>query len=77
MPMMDGLHLCKRIKDEPAFRDIPVILILSLVIKENLNKDSSVGDDSQIKKSDGQKLINTVQQFLKDELKVKPNKQLQ
>ena len=49
MPMMDGLHLCKRITDEPAFRDIPVILISSLVINENLNKGSSVGVDAQIK----------------------------
>lgn len=77
MPMMDRLHLYKRMKNEPAFRDIPIILISSLVVNEILNKDSSVGVDTQIRKSDDQKLNNTVQQFLKEKLKVKRNKQLQ
>ena len=71
MPRMDGLHLCKRIKDEIAFKKIPVILISSLIIDENINKGSSVGANAQIKKSDSKVLINTMEKLLKSGLKTK------
>ena len=73
MPRMDGLHLCKSIKDEPDFNNLPVILVSSLIINENLNKGSSVGADAQIKKSDTMILIHTMQQLLGHAIKQRLN----
>ncbi|GAB6037049.1 chemotaxis protein [Fundidesulfovibrio butyratiphilus] len=50
MPAMDGHNLCKRIKDDPVLRDIPVILFSSLINDKLFHKGLSVGADDQITK---------------------------
>ena len=50
MPAMDGHNLCKRIKDDPVLRDIPVILFSSLINEKLFHKGESVGADDQITK---------------------------
>lgn len=50
MPAMDGHNLCKRIKDDPILRDIPVILFSSLINEKLFHKGESVGADDQISK---------------------------
>lgn len=50
MPAMDGHNLCKRIKDDPILRDIPVILFSSLINEKLFHKGLSVGADDQISK---------------------------
>jgi two-component system chemotaxis response regulator CheV len=50
MPAMDGHNLCKRIKDDPVLRDIPVILFSSLINDKLYHKGVSVGADDQITK---------------------------
>ena len=50
MPAMDGHNLCKRIKDDPVLRDIPVILFSSLINDKLYHKGESVGADDQITK---------------------------
>lgn len=50
MPAMDGHTLCKRIKDDPLLREIPVILFSSLINESLLHKGESVGADDQISK---------------------------
>ena len=50
MPVMDGHNLCKRIKDDPVLRDIPVILFSSLINDKLYHKGQSVGADDQITK---------------------------
>ncbi|MFW5837222.1 MAG: chemotaxis protein [Desulfovibrionaceae bacterium] len=50
MPRMDGYTLTKRIKDEDAYRDIPVILFSSLISENLRHKGESVGADDQITK---------------------------
>jgi two-component system chemotaxis response regulator CheV len=50
MPAMDGHNLCKRIKDDPVLRDIPVILFSSLINDKLFHKGESVGADDQITK---------------------------
>ena len=50
MPAMDGHNLCKRIKDDPVLRDIPVILFSSLITDKLFHKGQSVGADDQITK---------------------------
>ncbi len=50
MPTMDGHTLCKRIKDDPILRELPVILFSSLINENLLHKGESVGADDQISK---------------------------
>lgn len=50
MPAMDGHNLCKRIKDDPVLRDIPVILFSSLINDKLFHKGTAVGADDQITK---------------------------
>ena len=50
MPAMDGHNLCKRIKDDPVLRDIPVILFSSLINEKLYHKGEAVGADDQITK---------------------------
>ncbi len=52
MPVMDGYHLCKKIKDSSEFREIPVILFSSLINDRLIHKGESVGADAQFSKPD-------------------------
>lgn len=50
MPQMDGHALCKRIKEDPALKQLPVILFSSLITDKLRHKGESVGADEQIAK---------------------------
>lgn len=50
MPLMDGFHLTKRIKESEAFGDLPVILYSSLITDELFHKGVAVRADDQISK---------------------------
>ncbi|MGE4265153.1 MAG: chemotaxis protein [Desulfovibrio sp.] len=50
MPIMSGHNLTKRIKDDPALKELPVILFSSLITERMRHKGESVGADEQISK---------------------------
>jgi len=50
MPVMDGHNLTKRIKDDPAMKNLHVLLISSLITDKLRHKGTSVGADDQISK---------------------------
>ncbi|MFY8150245.1 MAG: putative bifunctional diguanylate cyclase/phosphodiesterase [Prochlorococcaceae cyanobacterium] len=50
MPGMDGFDLCSRIKDNPGWRMIPILMITALTSKEDLAKGIAVGADDFISK---------------------------
>jgi two-component system chemotaxis response regulator CheV len=50
MPVMDGHNLTKRIKDDPAMKNLPVLLFSSLITDKLRHKGVSVGADDQISK---------------------------
>ncbi len=50
MPQMDGHALCKRIKEDPVLRQLPVILFSSLITDKLRHKGEAVGADEQIAK---------------------------
>lgn len=52
MPAMDGLHLCKRIRESnsPAIKNLPVVLFSSLISEDNQKKGRQVGASVQIPK---------------------------
>ncbi len=45
MPRMDGLTLCKKVKDDPIIRDVKVILFSSLINEQMISKCEQVGAD--------------------------------
>ncbi len=52
MPSMDGLTLCKNIKDDPVLKTLPVALFSSLITDRLVHKGESVGADAQFAKPD-------------------------
>ena len=50
MPSMDGHTLCKKIKEDPELKHLPVILFSSLISDKLRHKGDSVGADDQISK---------------------------
>ncbi|MGE4291160.1 MAG: chemotaxis protein [Desulfovibrio sp.] len=52
MPSMDGHTLCRRIKEDPYLREVPVVLFSSLITEKLRHKGESVGADEQIAKPD-------------------------
>lgn len=57
MPQMDGLSLCKRIKDDSKLEQIVVIMFSSLVSKQMSFKCKSVGADDSISKPEMDNLV--------------------
>jgi two-component system chemotaxis response regulator CheV len=64
MPRMDGHHLCRRIKEEPAFQKVPVLLFSSMIGNGLDDKGRSVGADDQITKPELATLVDRLRACL-------------
>ncbi|MDV2683522.1 chemotaxis protein [Alkalihalophilus lindianensis] len=60
MPMMDGLHLTKRIKEDDVLKRIPIIIFSSLITDDLYHKGIAVGADKQVSKPEIIKLIEEI-----------------
>ena len=61
MPRMDGLTLCKNIKDAASEREIPSVVVYSSLVNEEMAKKcQSVGADAQISKPHGGEIIEVI-----------------
>lgn len=65
MPLMDGLKLTSKIKENQELRTTPVVLFSSLVNKENIEIGRKAGADAQVSKPDSEELIHTLESCLK------------
>jgi two-component system chemotaxis response regulator CheV len=61
MPQMDGLQLCSRIKAQPAYNAIPVVIFSSLINETVRHRVESVGADDQLSKTEIDKLPDRLQ----------------
>ncbi|MDR1945756.1 MAG: chemotaxis protein [Desulfovibrio sp.] len=52
MPQMDGLALCRKIKEDPILKRLPVALFSSIISQTLEHKGASVGADVQFTKPD-------------------------
>ncbi len=52
MPFMDGLNLCKRIKEDPILKKLPVAIFSSMINDPLARKCQTVGADAQFAKPD-------------------------
>jgi two-component system, sensor histidine kinase and response regulator len=65
MPGMDGYRLCKRIREQEAFREVPFILLTSLSDPEDVIKGLECGADNFITKPyDEDDLVSRIQYTL-------------
>ncbi len=64
MPLMDGHHLTKLIKDDPVLKDLPVILFSSLINEEMRRKGEQVGANAQITKPEIARLVTLVDELI-------------
>jgi len=62
MPKMDGLALCRQIKQTPELRDIYVVMFSSLINKQMIAKCEKVKADNYITKPETNKLIGILDQ---------------
>ena len=65
MPQMDGLSLCRQVKEDPILKPLPVALFSSLVTDRLEHKGTSVGADAQFAKPDLQVLSEKVLELIK------------
>lgn len=66
MPMMDGLTVCRLIKEDNALKGLPVILFSSLINSEMIRKCQKVGADGYLSKPKVHELIAKVEEVLED-----------
>ena len=64
MPQMDGHHLTKRIKEDPRFDGLPVVIFSSLVNDEMRKKGEALGVDAQLSKPEIGSLVNQLDLLL-------------
>ena len=50
MPFMDGLQACRLLKEDPATRDIPVILLTARAQESDVQEGFAAGADDYIRK---------------------------
>ena len=63
MPLMDGLTLCRKIKQELGLAELPVIFFSSLINEQMMLKCKEVGGDAQITKPELGKLVSLLDEF--------------
>lgn len=65
MPLMDGYELCRKIKENPKFNTIPVILVTSRIEASSLMKGIEAGADNYLTKPyDDDTLFSKVSELL-------------
>lgn len=69
MPLMDGHHLTKKIKDDPQLKDVPVLLCSSIITESLYHKGMSVGADAQISKAKIGELVEKAFHLIKKKRK--------
>lgn len=64
MPQMDGHRLTKLIKDDRAFKQIPLIIFSSLITEEMRRKGKELGADEQLSKPEIGHLVKVIDHLL-------------
>ena len=65
LPEMDGFEVCKKIKEDPQTREIPVIMLTAKKTREDMEKGKEVGADCYITKPfKSAMVIETIQRYL-------------
>ncbi|MEG2172788.1 MAG: chemotaxis protein [Desulfovibrionaceae bacterium] len=65
MPCMDGLTLCRKIKEDPILKQLPVAMFSSMISDSLVVKCQSVGADAQFAKPDLKSLSDKMYECVK------------
>ena len=74
MPRMDGLTLTRRIRENPATKDMPIIVFSSIMAEDIKAKAASIGADYQITKPEINMLVEYVANVIRDKKMEKATK---
>lgn len=66
MPQMDGHRLIRMMKNDPEFKNIPVIIFSSLINEEMHRKGEGLGAYAQLSKNEFGKFVETLDELLLD-----------
>ena len=69
MPSIDGLTLCRRIKEDPILKTLPVALFSSLITESLQHKGESVGADAQFAKPELSQLSEKMVELIRESQK--------
>jgi len=65
LPEMDGFEVCRKIKQDPQTRDIPVIMLTAKKTREDMEKGREAGADCYITKPfKSAMVIETIQRYI-------------
>lgn len=64
MPVTDGFHLTRKIKDHPQLGRIPVLLYSSILTPDNLKKGQQVRADAQITKPELHRVVSMADELI-------------
>jgi two-component system chemotaxis response regulator CheV len=64
MPKMDGLTLCRLIREDLGWKDVPVIMFSSMIDPQMAEKCRQVGANTQCSKPDIKRLLDITDNFL-------------
>nr|WP_093338012.1 chemotaxis protein [Salibacterium halotolerans] len=67
MPRMDGHHLTSKVKNHPAFKQVPVVIFSSLITEDLYHKGEKVGADAQISKPEIVNLVDRIDSMILSE----------
>jgi two-component system chemotaxis response regulator CheV len=65
MPMMDGLTLTRKIKEDRELKQLPVIVFSSMIDEANSQKCTQVGADAQLAKPDIARLVACIDELMR------------
>ena len=65
MPRLDGHSLCRKIKEDPAYHKIPVVLFSSLINEAMQRKGEKIGADAQITKPELHTMVAKVTELIR------------
>ena len=66
MPQMDGLHLTKRIKEDPVLKQLPVVIFSSIIDEQMELKCREVGANAQLSKPKISELVGIIDGLVRD-----------
>lgn len=69
MPNLDGLTLCRKIKEDPVLRTLPVAVFSSMINESLILKARTVGSDAEFAKPDLQNLSDRLIELIEDRKK--------
>ncbi|MDE1310846.1 chemotaxis protein CheV [Vibrio aestuarianus subsp. cardii] len=64
MPRMDGMHLLKRLRENDAYRDTPIVMFSSLMSEDNRAKALALGANDTITKPEIGKMVTMMDKYI-------------